>query len=235
MDRFFTRKRLSEMVADEIRSMIRQEGLQPGDRVFSEHELTRRLNVSRSSVREAIRILEVTGLLTVQQGRGVFLRDTASQQFEPLGAWIREHADALFEQFEVRRLLEPECAARAAELAERNELLQMRESLQLFEEHCASEAIQGAIAQDEIFHTLIARATRNRTMHILMKTFARNLTEGWITSMSIRSRRIKTIAEHRAILDAIADREPDAARAAMLRHLDNALADIKEQAVQNGA
>jgi len=215
------------MVADEIRSMIKESGFQPGDKVFSENELTRKLGVSRSSVREAIRILEVTGLVTVQQGKGVFIRESQEQQFQPLATWIQEHADSLFEQFEVRLLIEPGCAARAAGSAKPEELALMRDSLTLFGAAVEAGSVQAAIIQDENFHTLIARATRNRTLHILMKTFSRNLTEAWITSLHVPGRLEKTVVEHRAILTAIENGDGDAARNAMTVHLETAQNEIK--------
>jgi GntR family transcriptional repressor for pyruvate dehydrogenase complex len=215
------------MVATEIRGMIRDAGFQPGDKIFSEHDLTKRLQVSRASVREAIRILEVTGLVSVHQGKGVFLREPREEGFDALGRYIREHSDSLFEIFEVRLLVEPACAGRAAVAATDREIQEMRESLQRFESHCAADELEGAIQQDEVFHTKIAEASRNRTLHVLMKTFARNLSEGWITSLTVPGRQIKTISEHRAILDGIEARDADAASTAMHLHLTNALREIR--------
>lgn len=223
----FTKQRLSDMVATEIRSMIKADGFGPGDKIYSENELTKRLGVSRASVREAIRILEVSGLLTVHQGRGVFLQTKQEEEFNALAHYIREHADSLFEQFEIRLMIEPECAARAASTASPEEVAELRTILRTFEEHCAAEEIQGAVLQDERFHENLAKATGNRTLYILMKTFSRNLTEAWITSLSVPGRQIKTISEHRAILDAIEAGEAERARSAMNTHLSNALREIR--------
>jgi len=229
----FERKRLSDMVASEIRKMVEDAGFGPGDKIYSENELTRALEVSRTSVREAIRILEVQGLLTVQQGKGIFVRDSAEERTEALGRWIQSHSDNLFEIFEIRILIEPDCAARAARYADEGEIAEMRESLRRFEDHCARSAIQGAIAQDKHFHNLIARASRNRTLHVLMSTFTRTLNEGWITSLSLPGRQIKTISEHRAILDAIEAHDADQAHRSMKIHLQNAFTEVKEFAVES--
>lgn len=223
----FERKRLSDMVASEIRKMVEDAGFGPGDKIYSENELTRALEVSRTSVREAIRILEVQGLLTVQQGKGIFVRDSAEERTEALGRWIQNNSDDLFELFEIRVLIEPDCAARAARYADAEEIAEMRESLRRFEEHCANSAIQGAIAQDKLFHNMVARASRNRTLHVLMSTFTRSLNEGWITSLSLPGRQIKTISEHRAILDAIEAKDSDEARRRMKEHLENAFMELK--------
>lgn len=224
------KKRLSDMVAAEIRGMIKADQFQPGDKIYSEHELTRRLSVSRASVREAIRILEVSGLLTVRQGKGIFVRERDNPDFDALGEYIQDHSDSIFEQFEIRLLIEPDGAARAAARATTEEIGEMRDALRGFEEYCAAGAVAGAIAQDEVFHTLIARTTGNRTLYILMKTFARSLTEGWVTSLSVPGRQIKTITEHRAILDAIEAHDQEGARLAMKTHLTKAMTEVRSLA-----
>lgn len=230
----FERKRLSDMVATEIRRMVEDGGFGPGDKIYSENELTRTLEVSRTSVREAIRILEVQGLLTVRQGKGIFVRDSAEERAEALGRWIQSNSDNLFEIFEIRILMEPDCAARAAHYADAEEIAEMREALRRFEDHCAKSALQGAIAQDKHFHNLVARASQNRTLHVLMSTFTRSLNEGWITSLSLPGRQIKTISEHRAILDAIEAHDAEGARRAMRVHLENAFSEVREYAKDSG-
>lgn len=214
--------------------MVEEAEFSPGDKIYSENELTRKLDVSRTSVREAIRILEVQGLLTVRQGKGIFIRDSAEERTEALGRWIQSHSDNLFEIFEIRILMEPDCAARAARNADAGEISEMRETLRCFEDHCARSAIQGAITQDKQFHNLVARASRNRTLYVLMSTFSRSLNEGWITSLSLPGRQIKTISEHRAILDAIEARDADEARRTMKVHLENAFSEVKDYASANG-
>ncbi len=223
----FEKRRLSEMAADEIRKMIKEAGFQPGDKIFSENELTKRLEVSRSSVREAIRILEVTGLVTAHHGKGVFLNDQRREQFEPLRQWIADHEDSLFEQFEVRLLIEPEAAALAAEKAQAEEIAELRRLSASFAEAAETEDTEKAIEADSAFHTVIAQATRNKTIHVLMSTFGQRLTEGWITSLSIPGRMQKTIAEHGKILAAIENRVPEEARKHMRKHLVNARNEIR--------
>lgn len=231
----FTKQRLSDMVATEIRNMIKIDQFGPGDKIYSENELTRRLGVSRASVREAIRILEVSGLLTVQQGRGIFLREQSTEEFNALAQYIHENADSLFEQFEIRLMIEPECAARAATSADSGATEELREIIRTFEAHCAAEEVEGAVTQDAKFHARLAKATGNRTLYVLMQTFARNLTEAWVTSLSLPGRQIKTISEHRAILDAIESGNAEAARSKMHDHLSNALREIRDYTEQVAA
>ncbi len=221
------KRRLSEMAADEIRRLIKEAGFRPGDKIYSENDLTKRLDVSRSSVREAIRILEVTGLVTVRHGKGVFLNDRQADRFEPFRKWIGEHEDSLFEQFEVRLLIEPEAAALAASKAEKKEITEMRGVLAAFVEAAEAGDVDTAVQRDSEFHTLVAQATRNRTIHVLMSTFGQRLTEGWVTSLHIPGRMNKTIAEHGRILTAIEERNPEVARKQMRRHLTKARNEIR--------
>jgi len=215
------------MAADEIRKMIKEAGFQPGDKVFSESELTKRLDVSRSSVREAIRILEVTGLVTVHHGKGVFLNDLQKDQFETLRQWIADHENSLFEQFEVRLLIEPEAAALAAEKAQEEEIAELHTLSAAFAEAADAGNTGTAIEADSAFHTAVAKATRNRTIHVLMSTFGQNLTEAWVTSLNMPGRMQKTVSEHGKILAAIEARAPEEARKQMRRHLVTARNEIR--------
>jgi len=215
------------MAAEQIRGMIDEAGFQPGEKIFSESELIRRLGISRSSVREAIRILEVTGLVTVHHGKGVFLKEQGDGPFESLRKWISEHQDTLFEQFEVRLLIEPEAAAVAAIRAEEPELTELRSLLSTFTEAVEAGKIETAMTMDAEFHERVATATRNRTLSELMKTFSHRLTEGWVTSLQVPGRLEKTVEEHRSLLEALEARSPDEARERMRQHLVNARNDIR--------
>jgi GntR family transcriptional repressor for pyruvate dehydrogenase complex len=221
------KKRLSEMAAEQVREMIKEAEFKAGDKIFSESELIRRLGVSRATVREAIRILEVTGLVIVHHGKGVFLKEQDVRPFESLREWLNEHHDTLFEQFEVRLLIEPEAAAVAAMRAKEPELTELRRLLERFREAVESGNLETAMTLDAEFHELLATATRNRTLSELMKTFSHRLTEGWVTSLQVPGRLEKTVEEHGSLLEALEARAPDEAREHMRQHLVNARNDIR--------
>ncbi|NLK05983.1 MAG: FadR family transcriptional regulator, partial [Spirochaetales bacterium] len=90
------KERLSVMVTDAINEIIRTEKLKPGDKLYSEKELSSKLEVSRSSIREALRMLEVSGIVKVYQGKGVFISDPSAKS-HPVKEWVVENADALRE------------------------------------------------------------------------------------------------------------------------------------------
>ena len=111
--------RLSEQVIDAIKQMISREGFNPGDKFYSENELTKKLQVSRSSIREAVRILEVTGFVNVKHGKGIFISDSIGEGYGAFTDWMKSHEPSLIEIFEVRLIIEPKAAVYAAQNAEK--------------------------------------------------------------------------------------------------------------------
>jgi len=186
--------RLSERVIETIKHMIIEEQFEPGDRFYSENELTRKLHVSRSSIREAVRILEATGQVNVLHGKGIFIADSLQQELEGFSQWLKTNESSILDHFDVRLIIDPKAAAYKC---------------------------------DEEFHMLLARSTKNKTLHFLMKTMTRSLPEGWISSLHIPGRARKTIDEHRSIIEAIKEGDSEKAEHVMMDHLNNALHDIR--------
>ncbi len=220
--------RLSERVIDAIREMIVEENFNPGDKFYSENELTKKLEVSRSSVREAVRILEATGLVTVKHGKGIFISDSMKQEMEAFSNWLKNNETALLEHFDVRLIIDPKAAAAAAKNADADEIEKMEEVCSDFLRKTQQNNTAGLIKCDEEFHRLLAKSTKNKTLYFVMKTMTNSLSEGWISSLHVPGRIEKTVGEHQAILDAIKNGEPEKAEQAMIAHLNNAIEDIKD-------
>lgn len=214
------------MVTDAIRTIIKEEHLKPGDKLYSEKELVRKLEVSRSSIREALRMLEVSGIVKVYQGKGVFVSDP-EEQSHPVKRWVVENADALREHFEVRLLIEPHAAALACRFAEPKDLEALKTSYKTFVDKVRSGDVSKAISSDSAFHLAIAKATKNRTLAVLMRTMDQTLNEGWYASLHAPGRLVSSIEEHGKLLQAILDHDGTAASQAMEAHLNNALKDIQ--------
>ena len=222
------KQRLSDMVVDSIKKMIKDRNLKAGDKLPSEHEMMKDLQVSRSSIREAVRILEVTGVLSVKQGKGIFVADKILEEFFGMNKWLEENRDSLFEHFEIRLMIEPHVCELAAKKCDSKMFELMTQTFDGFLDCYERNDMQGMIKFDAKMHHLIAKCTKNRTLEIIMKTMADILTEGWITSLHTPGRVESTIKEHRAVLDAIGKGDSVAAGEAMKVHLSNALNDIKE-------
>jgi GntR family transcriptional regulator, transcriptional repressor for pyruvate dehydrogenase complex len=219
--------RLSESVIQAIKEMIIEDKFQPGDKFYSENELTKKLEVSRASIREAIRILEVTGQLIVRQGKGVFILDTNAKNFQPFVNWLKTNEQAILDHFEVRLIIEPKVAVVAAKNADADDIQQMEEACSEFEAHVENKNTADIIRWDRNFHRRLAQATKNLTLAVLMKSMTISLPDGWISSLHTPGRIKKTIQEHRTILEAVKNRKKDAAEQAMTYHLERALHDIR--------
>ncbi len=220
------KERLSVMVTDAIKEIIEREQLKPGDRLYSEKQLSQKLEVSRSSIREALRMLEVSGVVKVYQGKGVFVSDQAGS-VHSVREWIEENAESLREHFGVRLLIEPHAASVACQRADEKDIEALQDHYDAFVTHVKAGDVLQAITSDSAFHLAVAKATKNRTLYILMRTMDQTLNEGWYASLHTPGRLTASIEEHKMLLQAIKDRNCTGAEQEMRRHLENALRDIQ--------
>ena len=208
------------MIVEAIEEMIIVEKIQTGDKLLSENELARRFEVSRTSVREAVRTLELQGRVSVQQGKGIFLAETAV-------SWFEHHQESIEELFDVRILVESHAASRAAKAIIDKDLDEFELIQQAYEEAILDKNIAGAIDIDKAFHNKIAVLSGNSTLKQIMETIVSELTKGWICSLLVPERHKSTVIEHREILNALGARNMEQASSKMEAHLRNALFDIK--------
>ena len=221
-----TKTRLSEAAIEQIKELIVSENLEPGSKLPSERDLVQALGVGRSSIREALRILEIMGLVEVLPGKGVFVKALTGDLFMPLSELFRTHKESLHHHFEARMVLEPAAAALAAQRATRQEVARLRKNLEVFKKNLSQENLVGLIRADIEFHRLVANATENRTIEILMNTITRYDFHGWRVALRTKGRPFKTVAEHKRILDAVAAGDEKNARSAMRAHLSAARRNI---------
>jgi len=223
--------RLSESVVDAIKQMIVDGGFAPGDKFHSENELTTRLKVSRSSVREAVRILEVVGRLSVKHGKGIFIAGADSHPFEAFVDWLKNNDQSLQEHFEVRLIIEPQ-TARLAALNATPEEISLLDAVHAGFVHNAGLGLSAeTIRCDREFHKLLAKATHNKILYALTKSMTTALLDGWISSFHTPGRMGKTVYEHGLVLAAVKAGDADAAMERMATHLRNALHDIKQSSM----
>lgn len=214
------KKRISTMIVEAIEEMIIAENIQPGDKLPSETALAKRLEVSRTSVREAVRTLEIQGRVSVQQGKGIFLSET-------IAGWFQRHQESIEELFDVRILVESHAASRAARVITDKDLEEFERIHQAYERAILDKNITEAIELDKAFHHKIAVLSGNSTLKQIMETIVSELTKGWICSLQVPERHNSTVVEHREILNALGARNMDRASSKMEAHLGNALHDIE--------
>ncbi len=223
-----SKTRLSQSAVEAIKAFIADKDLKPGAKLPSERELCQALNISRASVREALRTLEIIGLIEVKPGSGIYFKDWTGDISIPLTTWLPNKTETLDEIFEVRQLIEPRAAGLAAERATPDIIKKMAASLNTFNQCVDADDLPGMILADTEFHRLVAMATENKTLTFLMSTMTRFLPEGWKATLKVPNRPVKTISEHEVIYEAIKNHDSGAAIQAMSGHLATAFEEMKD-------
>ena len=208
---------LHQSVQDALRTYIIENDLQSGDGLPPEGELAKRLGVSRSSVREAVKGLESVGLLRSERGNGVFVADFT---FEPLLTNLHygllvDHRD-LVEMLEVRRVLEVGMIESAIAGVSAEQLTELDGIVD--EMHRAAERGEQRPELDREFHRLLFSSTGNSTLLTLVDVFWRTFRSASDLAKLPEPDPAHVCDMHRAIVEAVRDRDADRARAALERH-----------------
>ena len=214
----------SDVVVYGIKKLIVDGDLAPGGQLPVEKDLAIRLGVSRSSLREGVRALSIMGVLETRQGAGTFVTALdASLLMAPMGFVVDLQRDSGVENlYSVRRLLETEAAGRAATLIDDETLAIASSILDDFEAGIAAETLdhEAILDSDIEFHRLIARASGNPVLAALIDALASRTARGRLwRAIADDHAEHETLAEHRAILKALADHSSDRARLRMANHL----------------
>ena len=213
------RSKVYEEVAKQIERLILTK-LQPGDKLPSERELAEMLAVSRSSIRDAIRSLELLGMVEPRQGAGTVVREiSADSVVNPLATLLTRQRQSVTELLDFRKMLEPPLAARAATHASAEEVAEMEEILRRQEEKLRGGEVP--VEEDTEFHYSIAMAAENSVVLKVLDVLMDLLRETRERSLQVEGRPQKSLAGHRRILSAIKRRDAAAAEAAMRRHIED--------------
>jgi GntR family transcriptional regulator, transcriptional repressor for pyruvate dehydrogenase complex len=213
------KNKVYEEVARQIERLILTK-LHPGDKLPSERELAEQLRVSRSSIRDAIRSLELVGLVEPRQGAGTVVREISTDSVvNPLSNILVRQQQLVTELLDFRKMLEPPLAARAATHAAPEEISEMEEILVHQEQKLTAGDL--AIEEDSEFHYNIALASGNSVVLKVLDVLMDLLRETRERSMQVEGRPQKSLAGHRRILAAIKRHDAEAAKAAMRRHIED--------------
>lgn len=213
------RNKVYEEVARQIERLILKK-LQPGDKLPSERELAETLGVSRGSIRDAIRSLELLGLVEPRQGAGTIVREvTADALVNPLANMLVRQREQVVELLDFRKMLEPPLAGRAATHASSEEISELEEILERQEAKLNKGNL--AIDEDSDFHYTVALASGNTVVLKLLDVLMDMLRDTRERSLQLAGRPQKSLAGHKRILSAIKRQDAVAATAAMRRHIED--------------
>jgi DNA-binding FadR family transcriptional regulator len=211
-------RRLYLQIAAQIRKLIGKGAVAPGERLPAERDLARRLGVSRPSLREALIVLEVEGLLDVRVGSGIYVAQPSGRG---TGVDIGS-ASGPFEVIRARWMIEGECAALAAKHGTDAQLRAIRRAHADLQREAKQH--HNPLGADRAFHVRIAQATGNSALELVVQTLWDQRVGPLYRALEIKleypAMAGETLGEHKAVLDAILARRPAAARVAMRRHMD---------------
>lgn len=208
-----------EKVALQLQRLICDGSLKPGEKLPPERELADMFHVSRGSLRDAVRALEVTGFVEARHGEGTVVRTASTDSLlNPLTAAMLRRREFVGELLEFRAMIEPVLAKRAATNASPEDLEHLQNIIRRQQEKVDRGEI--AIDEDSEFHNAIAHAARNEVVLNVLDAFMDLLRESREHSLQVDGRLQKSLEGHKQILHAIERRDPAAAEAAMRRHIE---------------
>jgi DNA-binding FadR family transcriptional regulator len=225
-------QRLYRQIAEQLRVLIGKGEFAVGARIPAERDLAKQLGVSRPSVREALIALEVEGWVEIRTGSGVYVLDRSHRTAPPVtpatsatSATSANGAGAEWGPLEIiraRRLVEGETAATAAQHGKRKDVDAMRRAIRMMREHAARNEVPHE--GDRAFHLAVVNACDNVVLTETVQGFWESrqgpIFARMIDYFETMDSWQAAIGEHEAILDAIAARDPAAARDAMHQHMD---------------
>jgi GntR family transcriptional repressor for pyruvate dehydrogenase complex len=213
------RTKIYSEVASQLQRLIADGRVKPGDRLPPERELAEIFGVSRTSVRDAIRVLEMQGLVEPRQGEGTLVRQY------PVDGVITTLADALAaskdftaDLFDMRRILEPPLARIAALRATSEDIVALEEILNAQAARVRADEV--AIAEDTAFHYRLAQVSKNQVIPKVMDVIMDLLAESRARSLQGAKRAEKSLEGHRQILEAIKRRDGEEAAERMRAHIE---------------
>jgi len=209
----------TDQAIDGIRELIASGEFRPGAKLPKEKELALRLGVSRNSLREAVRALELVGVVEARQGDGTYVTSLDPQLLlEALSFVVDFHRDdTVLEFLAVRRILEPAATAMAASRISEQQLDALAAQL---DKLGAAPSVEELVACDLDFHRGIVQSSGNSVLCSLLDGLSGPTTRARIwRGLTQEDAVSRTLHEHRAILDALRDRDAEAARSWATVHI----------------
>jgi GntR family transcriptional repressor for pyruvate dehydrogenase complex len=217
--------RVSDEIVNQVKALISEGRLKPGDRLSPERDLVKEFGVSRPSLREALNTLVTMGFLEVK-GKRTFIKSVASESMQnPLSLLIKADIQKLFDLIEVRKAIEAWGAFLAAQRATEEDIKQLENIIEDMKK--AYEQGRSWEKQDADFHLGMAQATHNTIQTHVMSTIYDLLRESVAKVFKDRAKVKKLLDHHQRIFNAIKNHSPERARERTLEHLNYVESEVK--------
>jgi GntR family transcriptional regulator, rspAB operon transcriptional repressor len=199
-------KLLNQLAYDKLKHLIITMAFRPGEYVNEAH-ISKTLRIGRTPVHQALNRLKHEGMVDVIPRKGVIVKAVSLNE--------------ILEVVEVRLVNETYCARLAASRAENAEIVAMEATLDEADEAVAASDVERQMMLDRHFHGLLAKAAKNEVLAELLQGLHDRSLRFWFISLRDRAHHVAVQAEHRAILAAVKARDPDAASAAISKHIQS--------------
>lgn len=225
MNRITTTRELSMVAATKIREMILAKDMKPYNKLPSEAILMEMLGVSRSTVREAIKILIAENIVEIQRGKGTFICKNPGIGKDPLGLHFADQVNLLENLMETRLMIEPQIAYLAAQRATKKNIEALRVVIEQMQE--AQFKKIDYTPYDVAFHTAVAECTQNDVLHRILPIICESIREGYVETVNVEGSFERAIISHIKIYEAIREGGAEAAKLETEKHLRQTLEDSK--------
>ncbi|KJS22145.1 MAG: hypothetical protein VR72_07260 [Clostridiaceae bacterium BRH_c20a] len=225
-----------ERILKELTAAIMHGDLKPGDKLPAERSLSEMMGVSRTSLREALKMLAAAGMVEIKHGQGVFITEK-----ESTASILKDFANqnvidshTLKDLFELRKLLETQNAIWACQRADNEEIkklnLLVEKTLNALQD--TKDDLVILAKQDSEFHTLLAEATGNKVIVRVMHDLLDLMNDSRCQALSIPGRPFRSLNEHKEIVEALKLRDVEGVKGKMLYHLKNVEAELLKEPVK---
>lgn len=217
--------KLSEQMVVEIRKLIVDRHLKPGDRFLSENSLIKMFGVSRSTIREAIKFLAAENVVEIRHGTGTFICQRLGINNDPLGLYFTNQNRLLLNLLETRLIVEPHIALLAAKRASTQDISRLEQIVNAFVESTEDQEVLFS-SLDVDFHTMLADCTKNDVLHRFLPSICDAIWKGREETVDNMASHRRAAVSHRKIFEAIQNRSPEDARREMVKHIKQTAKDM---------
>lgn len=218
-----TRIPVTAQIVETIKEAVKEGQFPVGEKLPAELLLCKMMNVSRSSVREALYQLQAQGYVELKPGKGAFVRShSPDDNHEAIRQWFISSAPNLEEYMEVRFAIDPLAASLAAAKGTDKEIEELSYIHTQFIKANKEQTIPRLVSLDEQFHTQILEMTHNKLLKQISELLLKELKQYRMMSISAKKNSDNTVTEHFAVLLAIQERNKEKAQNAMMVHLNKA-------------